>query len=152
MALRTAGPAGESGLLWFGWYGFNAGSEFRVDATTATAFINTDLAASFAGVAWMLVEWMTARKPKFLGLLTDSVAGLATITPAGGYPSPQSAVLIGIVAGGAQSGRARASSCVQLTAALGREVASLTVPSWNRLRDWLREMDGLRAVLGGMAA
>jgi Amt family ammonium transporter len=88
-----------TGLLWFGWYGFNAGSEFRVDATTAAAFINTDLAASFAGVAWMLVEWMTTRKPKFLGLLTGSVAGLATITPAAGYVSPQSAVLIGIAAG-----------------------------------------------------
>jgi len=88
-----------TGLLWFGWYGFNAGSEFRVDATTAAAFINTDLAASFAGVAWMLVEWMTTRKPKFLGLLTGSVAGLATITPAAGYVSPQSAVLIGTAAG-----------------------------------------------------
>jgi Amt family ammonium transporter len=88
-----------TGLLWFGWYGFNAGSEFRVDATTAAAFINTDLAASFAGVTWMLVEWMTTRKPKFLGLLTGSVAGLATITPAAGYVSPQSAVLIGIVSG-----------------------------------------------------
>ncbi|HET7226163.1 MAG TPA: ammonium transporter [Candidatus Eisenbacteria bacterium] len=88
-----------TGLLWFGWYGFNAGSEFRVDATTATAFINTDLAASFAGVAWMLVEWAATRRPKFLGLLTGSVAGLATITPAAGYVSPQSAVLIGIVSG-----------------------------------------------------
>ena len=88
-----------TGLLWFGWYGFNAGSEFRVDATTAAAFINTDLAASFAGVAWMLVEWMTTRKPKFLGLLTGSVAGLATVTPAAGYVSPQGAVVIGIVSG-----------------------------------------------------
>jgi Amt family ammonium transporter len=88
-----------TGLLWFGWYGFNAGSEFRVDATTAAAFINTDLAASFAGVAWMLVEWFTTRKPKFLGLLTGSVAGLATITPAAGYVSPQSAVLIGAASG-----------------------------------------------------
>ena len=88
-----------TGLLWFGWYGFNAGSEFRVDATTAVAFINTDLAASFAGVAWLLVEWMTTRKPKFLGLLTGAVAGLATVTPAAGYISPQSAVVVGIVSG-----------------------------------------------------
>src|SRR5436853_5166301 len=88
-----------TGLLWFGWYGFNAGSEFRVDATTAAAFLNTDLAASFAGVTWLLVEWMTARKPKIVGLLTGAVAGLATITPAAGYVSPQSAVLIGIVSG-----------------------------------------------------
>jgi Amt family ammonium transporter len=88
-----------TGLLWFGWYGFNAGSEFRVDAVTATAFLNTDIAASFAGMAWFLVEWLTGAKPKFLGLLTGSVAGLATITPAAGYVSPTSAVLIGIIAG-----------------------------------------------------
>jgi len=88
-----------TGLLWFGWYGFNAGSEFRVDATTATAFLNTDLAASFAGMAWFLVEWLTSKKPKFLGLLTGSVAGLATITPAAGYVSPQGAVLIGAASG-----------------------------------------------------
>ena len=88
-----------TGLLWFGWYGFNAGSEFRVDAVTATAFLNTDIAASFAGIAWFLVEWMYGDKPKFLGLLTGSVAGLATITPAAGYVSPTSAALIGIISG-----------------------------------------------------
>jgi Amt family ammonium transporter len=88
-----------TGLLWFGWYGFNAGSEFRVDATTAAAFLNTDLAASFAGVTWLIVEWMTTGKPKLVGLLTGSVAGLATVTPAAGYVAPQSAVLIGIVSG-----------------------------------------------------
>ncbi len=85
-----------TGLLWFGWYGFNAGSEFRVDSTTATAFLNTDLAASFAGAAWFFVEWLTSRKPKFLGLLTGSVAGLATITPAAGFVSPTSAVIIAV--------------------------------------------------------
>jgi ammonium transporter, Amt family len=88
-----------TGLLWFGWYGFNAGSEFRVDATTAAAFLNTDLAASFAGVTWLIVEWMSTGKPKLIGLLTGSVAGLATVTPAAGYVSPQSAVLIGIASG-----------------------------------------------------
>ena len=88
-----------TGLLWFGWYGFNAGSEFRVDSVTAVAFLNTDLAASFAGVAWLLMDWTTTRKPKFLGLLTGAVAGLATITPAAGYVSPATACLIGIVAG-----------------------------------------------------
>src|SRR5262245_59644188 len=74
-----------TGLLWFGWYGFNAGSEFRVDSTTAVAFLNTDLAASFAAVVWMVVDWMVTRKPKFLGLLTGAVAGLATVTPAAGF-------------------------------------------------------------------
>jgi ammonium transporter, Amt family len=88
-----------TGLLWFGWYGFNAGSEFRVDGVTASAFLNTDLAASFAAIAWLFMEWMSSRKPKFLGLLTGAVAGLATITPAAGYVSPLSACVIGIAAG-----------------------------------------------------
>ena len=88
-----------TGLLWFGWYGFNAGSEFRVDSTTATAFLNTDLAASFAAIVWLLMDWFTTRKPKFLGLLTGAVAGLATVTPAAGYVSPASAVVIGIASG-----------------------------------------------------
>src|SRR5204863_5567538 len=88
-----------TGLLWFGWYGFNAGSEFRVDSVTATAFLNTDLASSFAAMTWLLVDWATSRKPKFVGLLTGAVAGLATVTPAAGFVSPQSAVLIGVVSG-----------------------------------------------------
>ncbi len=88
-----------TGLLWFGWYGFNAGSEMRVDAVTATAFLNTDIAASFAAIAWLIVAWMREKKPKFLGLLTGAVAGLATITPAAGYVSPTTAVIIGCVAG-----------------------------------------------------
>ncbi len=88
-----------TGLLWFGWYGFNAGSELRVDPVTASAFLNTDLAASFAAIAWLFVEWARGRQPKFVGLLTGAVAGLATITPAAGYVSPASAVLFGILAG-----------------------------------------------------
>lgn len=89
-----------TGLLWFGWYGFNAGSEFRVDGVTAVAFLNTDVAASFAAVAWLVVGWLTgSRKPQFVGLLTGAVAGLATITPAAGYVSPTSAAIIGLVAG-----------------------------------------------------
>jgi Amt family ammonium transporter len=88
-----------TGLLWFGWYGFNAGSEFRVDSITAVAFLNTDIAASFAAVVWLLVDWRATMKPKFLGLLTGAVAGLATITPAAGYVSPATAALIGSIAG-----------------------------------------------------
>jgi Amt family ammonium transporter len=88
-----------TGLLWFGWYGFNAGSELRVDGVTAQAFINTDVAASFAAISWMVVAWFIEKKPKFLGLLTGAVAGLATITPAAGYVSLNGAVLIGISAG-----------------------------------------------------
>lgn len=88
-----------SGLLWFGWYGFNAGSEFRVDSVTASAFLNTDVAASFGAITWLFIEWFQHKKPKFIGLLTGGVAGLATITPAAGYVSLGSAALIGICAG-----------------------------------------------------
>ncbi|MFZ1683480.1 MAG: ammonium transporter [Candidatus Zixiibacteriota bacterium] len=88
-----------TGLLWFGWYGFNAGSELKVDAVTGLAFLNTDIAASFAGPTWLLLAWIFERKPKFLGLLTGAVAGLATITPCAGYVTPTSAAIIGIVAG-----------------------------------------------------
>ena len=88
-----------TGLLWFGWYGFNAGSELRVDSVTASAFLNTDVAASFAAVTWLLIEWAYGRQPKFVGLLTGAVAGLATITPAAGYVSPITAIIIGISAG-----------------------------------------------------
>ncbi|MFW5879752.1 MAG: ammonium transporter [bacterium] len=88
-----------AGLLWFGWYGFNAGSELQVDAITIQAFINTDIAASFAAIVWLIVEWIREGKPKFIGLLTGAVAGLATITPAAGFVSIHSAAIIGIVAG-----------------------------------------------------
>ena len=88
-----------TGLLWFGWYGFNAGSELKVDDITAQAFLNTDLAASFAAVTWLFVEWRAARKPHFVGLLTGAVAGLATITPAAGYVPIYASVVIGVAAG-----------------------------------------------------
>jgi Amt family ammonium transporter len=88
-----------TGLLWFGWYGFNAGSELKVDHITALAFLNTDLAASFAAVAWLFIEWWFAKKPHFVGLLTGAVAGLATITPAAGFVPIYSAPIIGVAAG-----------------------------------------------------
>lgn len=88
-----------TGLLWFGWYGFNAGSEFAVDSITAVAFLNTDIAASFAATVWILLAWWIEKKPKFVGLLTGAVAGLATITPAAGFVTTTSAVIIGILAG-----------------------------------------------------
>ena len=88
-----------TGLLWFGWYGFNAGSEFQVDSVTAVAFLNTDIAASFAAITWMIVGWWQEKRPTFVGLLTGAVAGLATVTPAAGYVSPTTAVIIGIAAG-----------------------------------------------------
>lgn len=88
-----------SGLLWFGWYGFNAGSEVQVDSITSLAFLNTDIAASFATVAWLMVEWIRERKPKFVGLLTGSIAGLATITPCAGFVPLWASPLIGTAAG-----------------------------------------------------
>ncbi len=88
-----------TGLLWFGWYGFNAGSELKVDFITAQAFLNTDLAASFAAVTWLFIEWWNAKKPHFVGLLTGAVAGLATITPAAGFVPVWASVVIGIAAG-----------------------------------------------------
>jgi ammonium transporter, Amt family len=88
-----------TGLLWFGWYGFNAGSELQVDSVTTLAFLNTDIAASFAAISWLILEWSISKKPKFVGLLTGAVAGLATITPAAGFVTPASAAIIGISAG-----------------------------------------------------
>ena len=88
-----------SGLLWFGWYGFNAGSECQVDNITSLAFLNTDIAASFATMSWLLVEWIRERKPKFIGLLTGSIAGLATITPCAGFVPIWASPIIGTAAG-----------------------------------------------------
>lgn len=90
MAIGTA-------LLWFGWYGFNAGSELNVDGITSLAFLNSDIAASFAAITWMIIEWYREEKPKFVGLMTGAVAGLATITPAAGLVSMQVAALMGII-------------------------------------------------------
>jgi len=89
-----------TGLLWFGWYGFNAGSELRVDGVTAQAFVNTDVSASFAAVVWLFIAWFSGnRRPTFVGLLTGAVAGLATITPAAGFVDVTSAAVIGAVSG-----------------------------------------------------
>ena len=88
-----------TGLLWFGWYGFNAGSALDVNSVTGLAFLNTDCAASFAAITWLAIEWSRARKPKFVGLLTGAVAGLATVTPAAGYVSLPYACAIGVAAG-----------------------------------------------------
>ena len=86
-------------LLWFGWFGFNAGSELAVDEVTAVAFINTQIAAAFAAITWLLLAWLYDGKPSFVEMLIGMIAGLATITPAAGFVSPQSAMLIGVAAG-----------------------------------------------------
>ncbi len=88
-----------TGLLWFGWYGFNAGSELEVNGITAMAFLNTDVAASVAAITWLIIEWSTKKRPSFIGLLTGSIAGLATITPMAGFVNIHTAVIVGILAG-----------------------------------------------------
>jgi ammonium transporter, Amt family len=87
-------------LLWFGWYGFNAGSELDVNDVTVAAFINTDVSASFAAITWLMIEWNRGKKkPTLIGLMTGAVAGLATITPAAGYVTVGSAAMIGLMSG-----------------------------------------------------
>ena len=86
-------------LLWFGWFGFNAGSQYAVDEITAVALINTQIAAAFAAITWLLIAWHYAEKPSFVEMLIGMIAGLATITPAAGFVSPQSAMVIGVAAG-----------------------------------------------------
>jgi len=88
-----------TGLLWFGWFGFNAGGALGANSLAATAFVNTDLAASFAMVAWLIISWARDRSPSFVGVLTGALAGLATITPAAGFVRPWAAVIIGLAAG-----------------------------------------------------
>lgn len=86
-----------AGLLWFGWFGFNAGGAYAADALAAYAFTNTMLAGSVAMLVWMFWEWRGAGRPSFSGVLVGAVAGLATITPASGYVEPMAALVIGAV-------------------------------------------------------
>lgn len=87
-----------TGLLWFGWFGFNAGSALAVNATAVNAFITTNTAAASAGLAWILLEWIRNGRPTVFGIVTGCVAGLATITPGAGYVSVSSALVIGVLA------------------------------------------------------
>jgi Amt family ammonium transporter len=89
-----------TGLLWFGWFGFNAGSALSANGIAANAFIATHTAAATAALTWMLVEWVHRGTPTVLGVASGAVAGLATVTPGAGYVGPFSALLIGLVAGG----------------------------------------------------
>lgn len=87
-----------AGLLWFGWFGFNAGSALSANGLAVSAFIATNTSAAAAALAWMFIEWKLVGKPTMLGGATGAVAGLATITPASGFVSPFSAIIIGIMA------------------------------------------------------
>ncbi len=87
-----------TGLLWFGWFGFNAGSALAVNNVAVNAFIVTNTAAAAAGLSWALLEWVRNGRPTVFGIVTGSIAGLATVTPASGFVSVGSAVIIGISA------------------------------------------------------
>lgn len=90
-----------AGLLWFGWFGFNAGSALGANALAASAFLATHAAAAAGGVSWMLVEWLHRGKPTSLGIASGAVAGLATVTPAAGFVGLFPALFIGLAAGAA---------------------------------------------------
>jgi len=86
-------------MLWVGWFGFNAGSEWAADGIAAVALLNTQVAAAAAALGWMVVEWFERKKPGMLGLASGAVAGLVAVTPAAGFVTPQSAMIIGVVSG-----------------------------------------------------
>jgi Amt family ammonium transporter len=88
-----------TGLLWFGWFGFNGGSALAADSVAATAFVATHLAGMAGMAMWTLMEWVTLGKPTTLGAASGAIAGLATITPAAGFVGPNSAIVIGVIAG-----------------------------------------------------
>jgi Amt family ammonium transporter len=88
-----------AGLLWFGWFGFNAGSALAADGIAANALMTTHVAAACAAVSWIIAEWVIQGKPTTLGAASGAVAGLVAITPGAGFVSPASAIIIGLVAG-----------------------------------------------------
>jgi ammonium transporter, Amt family len=86
-------------LLWVGWFGFNAGSAVTANVNAGMAAAATQIATAAAAMAWMLVEWIVAKKPSVLGMISGAVAGLVAITPASGFVNPQGALIIGLCAG-----------------------------------------------------
>ena len=86
-------------LLWVGWFGFNAGSAVAANPLAGAAMINTQVATAAAALAWMFAEWMIAKKPSVLGIISGAVAGLVAVTPASGFVNPTGALIIGLVAG-----------------------------------------------------
>lgn len=88
-----------TGLLWFGWFGFNAGSALSANGIAGAAFINTNTATAMAAISWMTSEWLFTKRPTLLGFCSGAVAGLVTITPSAGFVNISGALLIGICAG-----------------------------------------------------
>lgn len=107
-----------AGLLWFGWFGFNAGSELAADGRAAFAWVITNSAAATASFTWVVCEWIHRGKPTLLGLASGAVAGLVAVTPASGFVGPLGAIQIGIMAGvGCYF------ACVKMKAAFGYDDA-----------------------------
>ncbi|HTK37673.1 MAG TPA: ammonium transporter, partial [Pyrinomonadaceae bacterium] len=88
-----------AGLLWFGWFGFNAGSALSPNGLAANAFVTTHLAAASAMLSWLLIDWLRSGKPTLIGAISGAVAGLVGVTPAAGFVTPMSAIVIGLIAG-----------------------------------------------------
>jgi Amt family ammonium transporter len=86
-------------LLWFGWFGFNAGSQLAADGIAGSAFLVTNTSAAIAALTWMCVEWAMEKKPTLLGLASGAVAGLVAITPAAGFVGLGASLIIGLGAG-----------------------------------------------------
>jgi Amt family ammonium transporter len=86
-------------ILWFGWFGFNAGSALAANTVAVYALVNTNLAAAAAAVSWMAVDWTVKGRPSVVGLAVGAICGLAAVTPASGYVAPWAAILIGLSAG-----------------------------------------------------
>jgi Amt family ammonium transporter len=85
-----------AGLLWFGWFGFNAGSSLAANNVAISAFLSTNIAAAAAALTWAVIEWINMGKPTMLGTATGAVAGLATVTPASGFIGIWGAMAIGV--------------------------------------------------------
>lgn len=107
-----------TGMLWVGWYGFNAGSAVAADGIAAGAFMATTLATAVGAVTWPAIEWVTRGKPTVLGFCSGAVAGLVVITPASGFVTASGAVIIGVLAGTVPY-----LACTKLKAALGYDDA-----------------------------
>jgi len=88
-----------TGMLWVGWYGFNAGSAVAADGIAASAFTATTLATAIACITWPALEWIARGKPTVLGFCSGAVAGLVVITPAAGFVTPSAAIVVGVLAG-----------------------------------------------------
>ena len=88
-----------AGLLWFGWFGFNAGSALGANGLAGTAFVTTNTSAAAAALSWMIAEWIHRGKPTLLGAVSGAIAGLVAVTPGAGFVTPMSSLIIGLVGG-----------------------------------------------------